>query len=307
MQRYLLIRIGQSIATLFVISILVFLAARASGDPVLLMVSADTTPKDIALLRESLGLDKSLPEQYWVFLTGVLQGNLGQSIRSRRPVAELIGERWPNSARLGLVAISISLTAAFLLGVTAASHRGTWIDGAVKVFAVIGQSAPSFLIGIIAIDLFSVRLNLLPAAEMGGPANYVLPAFCLGMYSVAGSMRLLRSSMLNVLDSEYVKLARIKGMPERLVIWKHALRNALIPVLTSAGLQFAQVITGALIIETVFAWPGLGRLAYEAVMNRDYPVLQGTVLVVAVVVATVNLLVDVLYAYIDPRIRHNLA
>ncbi len=305
MQRYLLVRVVQSIITLFAISIIVFLASRASGDPVVLMAPPDATQQDIGILRKSLGLDKSLPEQYWVFLSNAAHGNLGESIRGKQPVLELIGQRWPNSLKLGLVAISMSLTVAFVLGVTAAAQRGTWLDGGVKLLAVVGQSMPSFLVAIILINVFSVQLKLLPAAEMGGPVHFILPAFCLGLFGIAGTMRLLRSSMLNVLDSEFVKLARIKGVPERWVIWKHALRNALIPVLTSAGMQFATVITSAVIVETVFAWPGLGRLTYEAVMNRDFPVIQGTVLVVAIVVVTVNLLVDVLYAYVDPRIRHN--
>jgi peptide/nickel transport system permease protein len=305
MQRFLLIRVLQAIITVIAISMVVFVASRATGDPVILMVSSDATPQDIQILRESLGLDKSLPEQYWIFANNVAHGNLGESIRGKKPVLELISQRWPNTARLGIIAIAISITVAWTLGVTAASKRGTWLDGGVKLFAVLGQSLPSFLVAIVLIDLFAVRLRLLPAAEMGGPVNYVLPAVCLASFAVAGPMRLLRSSMLNVLDSEFVKLARIKGVPERMVIWKHALRNALIPVLTSAGIQFANVITGALIVETVFAWPGMGRLAYEAVMTRDFPVIQGTVLTVAVVVVTVNLIVDILYAYVDPRIRYS--
>lgn len=305
MQRYLLVRGLQAIITVIAISMVVFVASRATGDPVILMVSSDATPQDIEFLREALGLDKSIPEQYWIFLNNVAQGNLGESIRGKKPVMELIGQRWPNTARLGIIAIAISITVAWTLGVTAAAKRGTWLDGAVKLFAVLGQSLPSFLVAIVLIDVFAVRIRLFPAAEMGGPMNYVLPALCLASFAVAGPMRLLRSSMLNVLDSEFVKLARIKGVPERMVIWKHALRNALIPVLTSAGIQFANVITGALIVESVFAWPGMGRLAYEAVMTRDFPVIQGTVLTVAVVVVTVNLIVDILYAYVDPRIRYS--
>jgi ABC-type dipeptide/oligopeptide/nickel transport system permease component len=305
MPRFLLTRAIQSILTLCAVTVVVFLASRASGDPILLMAPPDATQDDLAILRRQLGLDRSIPEQYWNYLTNLAHGNLGESIRNGRPVTELIAQRWPNSARLGLIALGISLTLAFVLGVTASAHPATWLDRGVKMLAVLGQSLPSFLVAIVAIDIFSVRLRLVPPGEMGGPIHYILPAFCLGTYSVAGTMRLLRSSMLNELDSEYIKLARVKGLPERLIIWKHALRNALIPVLTAAGMQFAQLITGALIIETVFAWPGLGRLAFEAVMNRDFPVIQGTVLVVAIIVVTVNLTVDCLYACIDPRIRHH--
>ena len=305
MQRFLLTRVVQSLVTLVVISMVVFVLARASGDPVMLMLSSDATPQDIAVLRQSLGLDRPLPQQYWVFVKNVVRGNLGESIRGKKPVIEMIKQRLPNSLKLGLFAMAISLLAAFLLGVTAAVHRGGALDAGVKLVAVLGQSVPSFWLAIIAMDLFATRLQILPTAGKGGLAHYVLPGICLGWVSVAGMMRLLRSSMLDVLDSEFVKLARIKGVPERWVIWKHALKNALIPVMTSAGIYFAHMITGALLIETVFAWPGIGRLMYESVMARDFPVIQGSVLVVAMIVVLVNLIVDGLYGYVDSRIQHS--
>ena len=191
-----------------------------------------------------------------------------------------------------------------LLGVTAAAKQGTLLDGGEKFLAIIGQAMPNFWLAIVAIHIFSVQLRWLPTSGMGGPANYVMPVVILTFFMLPAMMRLIRSSMLDVLGSEYIKLARIKGVSERLVIWKHALRNAIIPLLTAAGITFATIITGAIIMETVFAWPGVGRLLYEAVLTRDFPVVQGAVLLVAVIVLAVNLLVDILYAYVDPRIRY---
>jgi peptide/nickel transport system permease protein len=304
MTRFLIIRIFQALLTLIVISMVVFALARASGDPVMLMAPAQASIEDIEALREYLGLDKSIPEQYWIFLKNVFKGDLGESIRTRRPVATIIGERLPYTVQLGLSAIVIGLTTSLILGVTAAVRRGTWIDSLVKFVAILGQALPSFWLAIVALQIFAASLGWLPAGGIGGPANYVLPILTMSFFMLPIMTRLVRSSMLEVLDSEYIRLARIKGLSEMWVIWKHALRNAIIPLLTAAGITFATIITGAVIIEMVFAWPGIGRLIAEAVIARDFPVTQAVVLLVAVVVLGVNLVVDILYAYVDPRIRY---
>jgi peptide/nickel transport system permease protein len=304
MTRFIIIRLLQTLVTLIVVSMVIFSLARASGDPVMLMAPAQASLEDIEALRQYLGLDKSLPEQYWVFLKNVVKGDLGESIQTRRPVATIIGERLPRTVQLGLPAIFIGIFVSLILGVTAAVKRGTWLDTTVKFIAILGQALPSFWMAIVAIQIFAVSLKWLPTSGIGGPDHYILPILTMSFFMLPIMTRLVRSSMLEVLDSEYVKLARIKGLAEMWVIWKHALRNAIIPLLTAAGITFATIVTGAVIIETVFAWPGIGRLIAEAVMSRDFPVTQAVVLLVAVVVLMVNLIVDILYAYVDPRIRY---
>jgi ABC-type dipeptide/oligopeptide/nickel transport system permease component len=304
MARFIIIRIIQAIITLVVISMVVFALARASGDPVMLMAPAMATLEDMEVIRQHLGLDKPIYEQYWIFLKNLSRGDLGRSIITRRPVATMIGERLPNTMSLGLSAIALGVLVSIVLGVRASSRFNTWQDSGVKFLAILGQAMPNFWLAMVAIYIFAVRLHWLPTSGMGGPANYVLPVLVLSFFMLPIMMRLIRSSMLEVLGSEYVKLARIKGVSERLVVWKHALRNAIIPLLTAAGITFATIVTGAIIIETVFAWPGIGQMLYEAVLRRDFPVVQGVTLLVAVIVLSVNLLVDILYAYVDPRIRY---
>jgi peptide/nickel transport system permease protein len=215
----------------------------------------------------------------------------------------MIGEALPNTLRLAVLAFVAGIGSALVLGVLAATNRDTWLDNGVKFLAILGQALPGFWLAIVAIYIFSVHWQLLPTAGMDSAASYVLPVLTLAFFLMPGMMRLVRSSMLDVLGSEYVKLARIKGMPERTVIWKHALRNALIAPLTAAGAIFAGLITGAVILENVFAWPGVGRLLVTAVSGRDFPVVQGITLMVATVVLVINLLVDIAYVYVDPRIR----
>ena len=233
-----------------------------------------------------------------------MRGDLGQSIRYRKSAVEVFFERLPNTLALVPLALVSAVALAIPLGVLAAVYRGTIVDRASGVLAVLGIATPSFWLGIVLIYVFSIQLGWLPSARMGGPAHYVLPSITLGAFLVAGMMRLVRSSVLEVLESEFVKLARIKGLPRMVVIWKHCVRNALIPVVTLFGVFFALLVTGAIVTETVFAWPGVGRLAYEAVIFRDYPLLQAIILLKAVIVLGVNLGVDILYAYIDPRVRY---
>jgi len=304
MQRYILRRFFQSLLALLAISMLIFIMSRLTGDPVMLMLPDDASREDIAQLRHALGLDQSLPVQYWVFISKAVRGDFGRSIKGQMPVSEMIKDRLPNSLKLGAVALCIAVLLAFPLGVVAAVKKGTALDTMANVVAVLGQSLPQFWVGIVLIQIFAVHLRWLPVAGIGTLWHYILPAFTLGWFVVAGMMRLLRSSMLDVMGSEFVKLARIKGVPESTVIWKHALRNAMIPVLTFGAIYLTIIVTGAILVETVFAWPGLGQLIYQGIVFRDFPVVQAVVLLTAGIVIAVNLLVDILYAYVDPRIRY---
>lgn len=304
MQRFILRRLVQSAVLLVVLATIVFAMARLTGNPADLLLPEDASRDDRAHLLKALGLDRPTHEQLGLFLTGALRGDLGQSIRYRKPAAEVFFERLPNTLALVPLALVGAVLMAVPLGVLAAVYRGTAIDRAANVLSVLGIATPSFWLGIVLIYVFSIQLGWLPSARMGGPAHYVLPAVTLGAFLVAGMMRLVRSSVLEVLETEYVKLARIKGLPRAVVIWKHCVRNALIPVVTLFGVFFALLVTGAIVTETVFAWPGVGRLTYEAVIFRDYPLLQAVILLKAIIVLGVNLVVDVLYAYLDPRVRY---
>jgi peptide/nickel transport system permease protein len=294
----------QSLVALAILSVVVFVLARTTGDPLHMILPMSATEEDYANARRYLGLDRPYVEQYLSFVGRAVTGDFGMSIRARRPVMELIQARLPNSIRLALFAMAVSLAMALPLGVMAAVKKGTGVDRVAQIVAVLGQSLPTFWVAIVLVEFVAGRLQWLPAGGSDGLASYVLPGLTLGWFVVAGMMRLLRSGMLEVLDSEYVKLARVKGVAERRVVWIHALKNALIPVVTFAGIYFAILVTTAIVVETVFAWPGLGRLAYDGITSRDFPVIQAVVLTTAVIVAAVNLGVDCLYAFIDPRIRY---
>ena len=304
MIRFVLARLVQSLVALAILSVVVFILARATGDPLQLILPMSATPEDYAEARQYLGLDRPYLEQYLSFVGRAITGDFGMSLRARKPVSELIRERLPNSLSLAAFAMTISMAIAFPLGVLAAVKKGTSLDRTAQIIAVLGQSLPTFWVSIVLVEFVAGRLQWLPAGGNDGFTSYILPGFTLGWFVVAGMMRLLRSAMLEVLDSEYVKLARVKGVVEHHVIWRHALRNALIPVVTFAGIYFAILVTTAIVVETVFAWPGIGRLAYEGISSRDFPVIQAVVLTTAAIVAVVNLGVDCLYAVIDPRIRH---
>lgn len=304
MGRFILVRLFQTVVALVGISLLVFILVRASGDPTMLMRTATSTEEDIANIRHQLGLDKSPPEQYWIFVKSLVRGDLGKSLTKRRPVTTMIGEALPRSLELGISSFVVSMVAATLLGVLAARKRDGLLDNGVKFLAVLGQGMPPFWVGIMLVFVFSVHFRFLPAGGAGGFLYFVLPVFTLSFYILPGMMRLVRSCMLDVLDTEYIKLARIKGLSERVIVWKHALRNAVITPLTTAGVLFSNLIAGEVIIETVFNWPGIGRLSVEGLVGRDFPIVQGIILMVAGLVLVVNLLVDVLYAYVDPQIRY---
>jgi peptide/nickel transport system permease protein len=241
----------------------------------------------------------------YIFFANALCGDLGMSIRYREPAAQIFFNRLPNTLKLLPPTLILAIGLSIPLGILAAVYRGTMLDKLAGGVAVFGIATPNFWLGIVLIYIFSVHLGWLPSARMGSFAHYVLPTFTLGTFLVAGFMRLIRSSMLEVLDSEFVKLARLKGLSEFVVVMKHCLRNALIPVLTLFGVFLATLVTGAIVTETVFAWPGVGRLTFEAVLFRDYPLLQAVVILDAVLVLFVTLVVDILYAYVDPRIRYS--
>jgi peptide/nickel transport system permease protein len=304
MQRYVIRRLLQSVVVLVVLALVVFALARVTGNPADLLLPEDATIEDREHLLHALGLDQPVHVQLRVFLTGALRGDLGTSIRYRQPAVDVFFERLPNTLTLVPLALATAVIVAIPLGLLAAVHRGTIIDRISGTLAVLGIATPSFWLGVVLIYVFSVKLGWLPSARMGGPEHYVLPVITLSGFLVAGMTRLVRSSVLEVLDTEFVKLARIKGLSEMVVIWKHCLRNALIPVVTLFGVFFALMVTGAIVTETVFAWPGVGRLTYEAVIFRDYPLLQAVILLQATIVLCVNLAVDILYAYLDPRVRY---
>ena len=305
MQRFIARRVVQSLGVLVVLALVVFALARVTGNPADLLLPEDATRDDREHLLKALGLDRPVHEQLVKFLAGALHGDLGTSIRYRKPAVEVFLERLPNTLTLVPLALVSAVVIAIPLGLLAAVYRGTIIDRLSGAIAVLGIATPSFWLGIILIYVFSIQLGWLPSARMGGPAHYVLPTITLAAFLVAGMMRLVRSSVLEILDTEYVKLARIKGLSQTVVIWKHCLRNALIPVVTLFGVFFALLVTGAIVTETVFAWPGVGRLTYEAVIFRDYPLLQAVILMKAIIVLSVNLGVDILYAYLDPRVRYS--
>jgi len=305
MQRYIVQRLIQGVILLFMVTAIVFFLGRLTGNPVDMMLPEDATEEDRQDMIERLGLDAPVHEQFYIFMRDAVKGDLGDSIRYRQPATEAFFDRLPNTLKLVPPAMILALVMAIPLGILSALYRGSWLDRISGTIAVLGIATPNFWLGILLIYLFSVQLGWLPSARTGTFWHYVLPTITLGTFLVAGFMRLIRSSMLEILDSEFVKLARIKGVSESKVVWKHCLRNALIPVLTLWGVFMGGLVTGALVTETVFAWPGIGRLTFEAVIFRDYPLLQAVIIMDAILILVINLFVDILYAYIDPRIRYN--
>ena len=303
MQRYIVKRVGEAILALFALSIIIFLMVRMTGDPALLMLPPDAGADALEDIQHSMGLDKPLVVQYGLFIRDYAHGSFGDSLRSKTPVSELGKDRLPNSLKLVGTAAVIVLLISIPLGVLSAVYRGTWIDTLATGFAVLGQAVPVFWLGILMIQLFTVKLGWLPSSGMGGLDHYIMPAFALGFFTVAAIQRLLRSSLLEAMDSEYIKLARIKGLTEFKVIWKHALRNSMISVITLGGIYIAILITLGILVEVVFAWPGMGRLMFQGIVFRDFPVVQAVVLISAAIVIFSSLVVDIAYAYLDPRIR----
>lgn len=296
-------RIIQGILALLVLTLIVFLMSRLSGNPLNLLLPVEATAEDRARLSDALGLNRSLFEQYARFLAALMQGDLGRSYGSSWPVTTLIAQRVPATVELALSALLISLIG-IPLGVWAAQFRSTRIASVLQGVAAFGQAAPAFWLGILLIQIFAVGLRWLPAGSNQSLLNLVLPALTLAVFGIAGFSRLVRSSMLEMLDGDMVKFARSKGLSENVVLWKHALRNSLIPAVGYGGVFFAGLVSSSVVVEVVFAWPGIGLLTYDALVERDYPVIQGVVLYAGAVVIAVNLMIDILYVYLDPRIRY---
>jgi ABC-type dipeptide/oligopeptide/nickel transport system permease component len=303
MKQYIIRRVGYCLLSLFLLSVTIFFFVRVTGDPATLLVEPGASPEDIAAIHHQFGLDRPLLVQYGLFMLNLAHGDLGQSFYYQTPVFELYLQRLPNSLLLAFVAMALSLLIGIPSGILASVQVGGFWDGFGKLFTMLGLSLPSFLVGLVLILVFSVYLGWLPSSGFGGPLHLIMPAFALGWYFAASHMRLTRSSMLDVLGSEYIKLARLKGLPQSLVIAKHAFKNALIPVLTLAGINLVIMVNVAVVVETVFAWPGIGRLLYEGITFRDFPIVQGVVILGGFMIVVVNLLIDILYAVIDPRIR----
>ena len=304
MKRFVLKRLGLALVSLFVLSLTIFLLMRITGDPAVLLAEPGASKADLDAIRQQFGLDRPIWVQYTSFITHALRGDFGQSFYYRTDVFELYLSRLPASLLLAVAAMSFSLLVGIPTGILAAVRVNQWPDGVGKIFALLGLSMPSFWVGLIMILFFSVYLGWLPSSGSGTVLHLVMPAFALGWVFAAAHMRLTRSSMLEVLGSEYVKLARLKGLPEALVITKHAFKNALIPVITLAGINLVIMVNSAIVVETVFAWPGVGRLLFEGISFRDFPIVQANILMSGTMIVVANLLVDILYAVIDPRIRY---
>lgn len=304
MGAFLLGRLGQAVIVLLAVAFIAFLLLHLSGDPAVLLLPPDATRAEVIAFRQEMGFDRPFLEQYVQFMQRLLVGDLGYSWRYQQPVLPLVIERIPATLYLAVTALAISLVIAIPIGVISAVKRDTAIDSAAMVLALLGQSIPGFWIGIMLIFLFSVQLGWLPTSGWNSADSIILPAVTLGLALVGRNARLIRSSMLEVLGEDYVKAARAKGLSEWRVINRHALKNALLPVITVIGLELGILLGGTVVVETVFAWPGIGMLSVQAVTGRDYPIVQAVILLSAVLFTLTNLAVDLLYTRVDPRIGY---
>jgi len=302
---YVARRVVASVPTLWGVATVVFVMARLlPGDPARVIAGVLASPEDVERIRQQMGLDQPLWVQYGNFLGSLLRLNLGTSAHTNAPVIEEIGSRLPYTIELAVVALVLAVTIGVLAGVAAAIRRNTMLDLLISSFSVFGVSMPVYWLGLMMIILFAIDLHLLPAAGADEPTSILMPAVTLALFSLGLIARMTRSSMLEVLGQDYVRTARAKGAPLRSVVFRHALRNALLPIMTVIGLQFGALLGGAVVTETVFAWPGVGRLLIDSIFFRDYPVVQGLVLMFGTTFVAINLLVDVSYAWLDPRIRY---
>ncbi|MFL5020672.1 MAG: glutathione ABC transporter permease GsiC [Microvirga sp.] len=305
MAKYLIHRLLGILPVLLLISLLVFgFVHLLPGDPARLVAGQDATQQDIAVVRAALGLDRPLWEQYVTYVWNILHGDFGISLKTRRPVSEEIGERFFPTFWLTIISMVWATLFGLIIGVSSAVKRGRWQDHGGMLVAVSGISLPSFWLGLLLIDWFSVRLGWFPTSGYGTLAHFVLPSITLGVGVAAVMARFTRSSFIEIAREDYIRTARAKGAFERLVVWKHVLRNALIPIITMVGLQFGFLLGGSIVVETVFAWPGLGRLLVDSVSFRDYPVIQAEILLFSLEFILINLIVDVLYALVNPEIRY---
>jgi len=320
-RKYILIRAVYSVVTLWLLVTIIFGLVRLTGDPVTMKAEAGADPAYIAQLRHNWGLDQPLYRQYTSYIGNLLLGDFGHSFGKSLPVKTIYLERLPNSLKLGFAAFVISLVLGIPLGMLSALRVNTWWDSVGKTIALLGLSMPGFFVGLVLIIVFGVQLHWLPVLGKGAsafiwsnPSTWVpfwfkdwshlaMPAFALGWYFAGAMLRITRSGMLDVLDSDYIKLVRLKGVPEQVVIAKHALKNSMIPVLTLAGLNLLIMVNVAVVIEVIFNWPGVGQLLYDGLSNRDFPMVQGVVLMSGVMIVVLNFVIDVLYGYVDPRIR----
>jgi ABC-type dipeptide/oligopeptide/nickel transport system permease component len=300
---FLAYRLFRTLVALWLVSTVVFVVMRLSGDPVPLLLPPDAPIAEMERVRRDLGLDRSLPVQYGVFITNVLRGDFGRSIHFRQPAMDVARSYLRATFELGLVAFAVALVVAFPVGVLSAVRRNSLLDHATMGLALVGQSAPTFFIGILLILVLALRFDMFPTSGRGDWRNLVLPALTLGAFTMASIARITRSAVLEVLRADFVRTARAKGVSELWVVTKHTLRNAALPILTITGLQFGTLLGGAVVTETVFAWPGIGRLAIQSIYNRDYPVVQATVFIAAVLFIAINFVLDVLYGVLDPRAR----
>lgn len=305
MGRYLCRRLAHGVFVIFCVVTLVFFLARLGGDPAALMLPPSATLEDIELFRREMGFDKPLGQQYLSFLSDAVKGDFGKSYRHGQPALQLVMERLPATIKLSLLSIAIALTLAMPLGILAATRRNSIWDSISLVISLFGQSFPAFWFGIMLILIFAENLRLLPASGAGDFKYLILPAITLSAQTTAIVTRLLRASLLEVLGSDYIRTARSKGLTERKILFVHALKNAAIPVITVIGLQTGSILGGAVVTETVFAYPGMGRLAIQAISNRDFAVVQAFVVVMAMIIVSINILVDLIYTVLDPRIRVN--
>ncbi|MFC0158779.1 ABC transporter permease [Mameliella alba] len=301
--RFLLSRAAQGLIVMFGVSALVFFALFLTGDPAVLMMAPDSTAAEIDAFREAMGFDDPIIVQYGRFLVDALQGDLGSSLRYSRPAMDLLTERLGATALLALSALLWSSLLGFLLGAIAAVRKNSPIDFAIRVISLLGQAVPVFWLALMLIILFSLNLRWLPSSGYGSLGHLVMPSLALGAYYLSAITRLVRSSLIETLGENYVRTARAKGLTEWRIVVRHALRNAMIPVVTLQGMYLASLMGGALVTEIIFAWPGIGRLAVEAIQNRDFPVVQAVVLFAALVFVVANFLVDVAYTWLNPRIR----
>lgn len=300
---FLLRRLLRTVIVVWGVVTVVFIVIRLSGDPIALLVAPETPPEEVERLRDRLGLNDPLPVQYLVFLGDAVRGDFGTSIRYNADALGVVLDRVPATLQIAFAAFAMAIVIAVPVGVISAVKPNSLIDNAAMVLALVGQAVPTFFLGIVLILFFSVRLGWFPTSGLGSPAGLVLPAITLGAFATASITRLTRAAMLEVLSQDFVRTARAKGLRESIVVNRHALRNALVPVVTIMGLQFGALLGGSVVTETVFALPGMGRLIIQSIGNRDYPVVQAGVFVIALAFVGVNLVVDLLYATLDPRIR----
>jgi len=303
MKIFLAHRLAQSVLVLLGVSFIVFFILYLTGDPALVLLPPDSSEEDVQKFRQVMGFNDPFIVQYGRFLVGALHGNFGQSVRHGEPAFGLVVERMPATFQLSGAALLVALCLAIPAGIVSAVRRNTMLDYISTIVALLGQSMPTFWLGIMLILVFSVQFNLLPSSGRGTPEHLILPAITLGLFTTARITRLTRSGMLEVLSQDYIRTARAKGVSDPPVIWKHALKNAAIPIVTIIGIELGTLLGGSVITETIFAWPGVGRLSVQAIYNRDYPVVQAAVFLLSSTFVLVNLVVDVVYTYLDPRIR----